>query len=88
VLTERASRSTFDNAPDVRPVLEAHGVRSLWIVTQRSTPGAALGSSAAPAFDAHAWHIADSLQYLDRRRAVRWLVREYAAWVRLALRGG
>jgi uncharacterized SAM-binding protein YcdF (DUF218 family) len=36
----------------------------------------------AEGFEPHVWHIADSLQYRDRVRAVRWLVREYAAWAK------
>lgn len=83
VIVERSSRTTVDNARLTRPVLEAHGVRSLWLVTQpfHGRRSARLFRSAG--FDAHVWHIADSVQYRDRRRAVRWLVREYAAWARL-----
>jgi hypothetical protein len=40
----------------------------------------------AAGFDAHVWHIADSIEYRNRRHALRWLVREYAAWGVLALR--
>jgi uncharacterized SAM-binding protein YcdF (DUF218 family) len=88
VLVERASRTTRDNARLARPLLEAHGVRSLWLVTQpfHGRRGARLFRRAG--FDAHVWHIDDSLQYRDRRRAVRWLVREYAAWARLWARLG
>ena len=88
VLVERESRSTRDNARMTRPLLEAHGVRSLWIVTQpfHGRRGARLFRGAG--FDAHIWHITDSLEYRDRRRAVRWLVREYAAWAQLLLSRG
>jgi uncharacterized SAM-binding protein YcdF (DUF218 family) len=88
VLTERSSRSTLENARMSRPILEAHGARSLWIVTQpfHGRRGARVFRCAG--FDAHAWHIADSVEYLDRPCAVRWLLREYAAWARLFLRGG
>lgn len=83
VIAERASRTTRDNARLTRPILDAHGVRSLWVVTQpfHGRRGAWLFRAAG--FDARAWHIADSLEYRDRRRAVKWLAREYAAWVRL-----
>jgi uncharacterized SAM-binding protein YcdF (DUF218 family) len=86
VIAERASRSTLDNARLTRPILEARGVRSLWLVTQpfHGRRGARLFRRAG--FDAHVWHIADSIEYRDRRRAVRWLVREYAAWARLIVR--
>jgi len=86
VLTERASRTTLENARMTRPLLEAHGVRSLWVVTQpfHGRRSARLFRDAG--FDAHVWHIADSVEYRDRRRAARWLLREYAAWARLLLR--
>lgn len=87
VIVERASRTTLQNAQLSAPLLTARGVRSLWIVTQpfHGRRGVCLFRRAG--FDAHVWHIADSLQYRDRRRAVRWLVREYAAWALLLLRG-
>jgi uncharacterized SAM-binding protein YcdF (DUF218 family) len=86
VITETASRSTLENARLCRPLLEARGVRSLWIVTQpyHGRRGARLFRQAG--FDAHPWHIDDSLEYRDRGRAVGWLVREYASWARLGLR--
>ena len=83
VVTEGASRTTRENARLCRPVLEAHGVRSLWIVTQPFHGRRSARLFRAAGFDAHVWHIADSLEYRDRRRAVRWLVREYAAGARL-----
>jgi uncharacterized SAM-binding protein YcdF (DUF218 family) len=87
VLTERVSRTTRDNARLTRPVLEARGVRSLWLVTQPFHGRRSARLFRRAGFDAHVWHIADSVQYRDRRRAVRWLVREYAAWARLLVRG-
>jgi uncharacterized SAM-binding protein YcdF (DUF218 family) len=88
VIVERESRSTLDNARMTRPILEAHGARSLWIVTQPYHGRRSARLFRRAGFDAHVWHIADSLEYRDRRRALRWLVREYASWARLMLRGG
>lgn len=88
VIVERASRSTRDNARLSRPLLEARGVRSLWLVTQPFHGRRSARLFRRAGFDARVWHIADSLQYRDRRRAVRWLVREYAAWARLWARLG
>lgn len=85
VVTECASRTTRENARLSTPVLEAHGARSLWIVTQPFHGRRAARLFHAAGFDAHVWHIADSVEYRDRRRAMRWLVREYAAWARLLL---
>lgn len=88
VIAERASLTTRDNARLTRPVLEAHGVRSLWIVTQPFHGRRSARLFRGAGFDAHVWHIAESIQYRDRRRAVRWLTREYAAWARLLVRRG
>ena len=38
-------------------------------------------------FEAHVWHIDNSLEYRDRRRALRWVLREYAAWAAMLARG-
>jgi uncharacterized SAM-binding protein YcdF (DUF218 family) len=86
VIAECSARTTLENARLTRPVLAAHGVRSLWIVTQpfHGRRGARLFRRAG--FEAHVWHIAESIEYRDRRRALRWLVREYAAWARLLAR--
>lgn len=88
VVVERASRTTRENARLCKPLLEARGVRSLWLVTQpfHGRRSARLFRSAG--FDAHVWHLDDSLEYRDRPRALRWLVREYAAWAKLLVRGG
>jgi uncharacterized SAM-binding protein YcdF (DUF218 family) len=87
VIVERRSRTTADNARLTRPLLAAAGARSVWLVTQpfHGRRGAWLFRRAG--FDAHVWHIADSIEYRDRGRAIRWLIREYAAWARLWLRG-
>lgn len=88
VIAERASRSTLENVRLTKPVLDAHGVRSLWVVTQPFHGRRSARLFRGAGFDAHVWHIADSVQYQDRRGAVRWLVREYAAWARLFVRRG
>jgi uncharacterized SAM-binding protein YcdF (DUF218 family) len=86
VIVERGSRSTYENAVLSQPLLAAHGVRSLWLVTQPFHGRRAARLFRDAGFDAHVWHLADSVEYRDRRRAVRWLVREYAAWARLLVR--
>jgi uncharacterized SAM-binding protein YcdF (DUF218 family) len=83
VVAECGSRTTIDNARLTKPMLDARGIRSLWLVTQPFHGRRSARLFRSVGFDAHVWHIADSLQYRDRRRAVRWLVREYAAWARL-----
>jgi uncharacterized SAM-binding protein YcdF (DUF218 family) len=87
VIVERTSQTTRENAQLTAPLLAARGVRSLWIVTQPFHGRRSARLFRRAGFDARVWHIADSLQYRDPRRAVRWMIREYAAWVLLLLRG-
>jgi uncharacterized SAM-binding protein YcdF (DUF218 family) len=82
VLVEAASQTTRDNARLTAALLATPGARarSVWLVTQPFHGRRAARLFRAAGLDAHVWHIADSIEYRDRRRAVRWLVREYAAW--------
>ena len=86
VIVERASRTTLDNARLTAPLLRARGVRSVWLVTQPFHGRRSARLFRGAGHEAHVWHIADSIEYRDRRRAMRWLVREYAAWARLLVR--
>jgi len=83
VIVERESRTTLDNARLTAPLLRARGARSVWLVTQPFHGRRSARLFRGVGLDAHVWHIADSIEYHDRRRAMRWLVREYAAWARL-----
>ena len=87
LIRERASQTTRENARLTAPLLAACGVRSLWVVTQPFHARRAVRLFRAAGFDARAWPITDGLQARARPRAVRWLVREYAAWALLLLRG-
>lgn len=80
VLVERESRNTTENARSTAALLRPLGARSVWLVTQpfHGRRSALLFRRAG--LDPRVWHIADSVQYRDSRRAVAWLVREYAAW--------
>lgn len=86
VLVERASTTTEENARLTRALVAPLGVRSVWLVTQPFHGRRAARLFRRAGFDPHVWHIDDSLEYRDRRRAVAWLVREYAAWGVLAAR--
>ncbi|HEY5949237.1 MAG TPA: YdcF family protein [Kofleriaceae bacterium] len=87
VLVEARSLTTAQNARFTAELLAPLGVRTLWIVTQPFHARRAALLFRRAGFDARAWHITDSVQYRDRRRALRWLVREYASWAALAARG-
>lgn len=84
IVVEDRAQTTADNAAFVAALLPA-GAR-VWLVTQPFHARRAAYLFRRAGLDARAWHIADSLEYRDRRRAMRWLVREYAAWARLLVR--
>jgi uncharacterized SAM-binding protein YcdF (DUF218 family) len=83
VLVERASHTTAENARFTAKLL---GPVRVWIVTQPFHARRAERLFRRAGFDAHAWHIEDSIQYRERRRAVRWLAREYVAWAAMFAR--
>jgi uncharacterized SAM-binding protein YcdF (DUF218 family) len=80
VVVERQSRTTAENFARSATLLAARGAQTAWIVTQPFHARRAEALARRAGLDARAWWIRDSLQYRDRVRAVRWLVREYAAW--------
>ncbi|HVK82591.1 MAG TPA: YdcF family protein [Kofleriaceae bacterium] len=87
VVVERVSRTTAENARYTAALVAPRGVRRVWVVTQPFHGRRAVRLFRTAGLEAFAWHIADSLEYRDRRKAVRWLVREYAAWLGLFARG-
>ncbi len=86
VIVERESKNTHENARFTAELLAPLGVRTLWIVTQPFHGRRAARLFRQAGFDVRVWHIDDSIEYLDRRRALKWLVREYAAWTVLYAR--
>ncbi len=88
ILVEPEAQTTAENARFSAALLAPIAAHRVWIVTQPFHGRRAARLFRAAGLDPHVWHIADSVEYSDRRRAVRWLVREYAAWAKLFLRGG
>lgn len=89
VLVEATSRTTEQNARETARLLAARGIRRVVLVTQPFHARRAVWLFRRAGLDARAHHIADSVQYEDRLRALRWQVREVAAWLKLfALRAG
>lgn len=76
---ERRARSTAENAARVAELLAPDGCRSVWLVTQPFHLRRAALLFARAGLEPRCHHIADSLQYRDGRRALRWIAREYAA---------
>lgn len=87
VLVENRSRTTRENARFTWELLAQRGARTIWVVTQPFHGRRSARLFRAVGFAAYAWHIDGSLQYRDRTKALRWLVREYAAWAALFVRG-
>ena len=86
VLVERESLTTAENARFTARILEPLGARTVWLVTQPFHGRRAALLFRREGLEPRVWHIADSLQYRDRRRARRWIVREVGAWGMLVLR--
>jgi uncharacterized SAM-binding protein YcdF (DUF218 family) len=83
---ERTSTSTDDNARLSAALLAADGVRAVWLVTQPFHGRRARRCFRRAGLAAHVWAIADSLEHRQPRRALRWIRREYAAWLRELVR--
>jgi uncharacterized SAM-binding protein YcdF (DUF218 family) len=87
VLVERGSKTTVENARFTAELLAARGVRRVWLVTQPFHGKRAALLFRREGLEPRIWHIEDSLQYSDRRRALKWLAREWASWGVLVIRG-
>ncbi len=85
VTVEAFARTTADNAR-LAAALLPHGAR-VWLVTQPFHARRAEYLFERAGLDVRAWHIADSIQYREPERALRWIAREYAAWLKLLVRG-
>ena len=59
----------------------------MWLVTQPFHTRRARWYFRRAGFEALAWHVEDSIEYREPRRALRWIAREYAAWVLAIGRG-
>jgi len=86
IVVERASRTTAENARMTAALLAPRGAKTVWLVTQPFHGRRAARLFRRAGLEPRVWHIADSLEYRDRGRALRWVIREYAAWGRLLLR--
>ncbi len=84
ITVERHSKSTFANARFTAQLVEPRA--SVWLVTQPFHGRRAQRLFRRAGIDAHVWHIDDSLQYRDRRRALRWVLGEYASWAAMYAR--
>jgi uncharacterized SAM-binding protein YcdF (DUF218 family) len=81
IVVEDRAQTTRDNARFTALLLKP-GAR-VWLVTQPFHAKRAEHLFRASGFDARTWHIANSLEYRDHRRATRWYLREYAAWLKV-----
>ena len=85
VLVEPRARTTAGNARETAKLVPPGA--TVWVVTQPFHARRARRCFRAAGLVPRVWHLADSLEYHDRARALRWLAREYAAWARLLVLG-
>lgn len=86
ILIEDRARSTADNAAFVRALVPE--ARAVWLATQRFHGRRAAWLFRAHGFDVRVAHAAEGLERDEPGRAIRWAVREYAAWARALVRRG
>jgi uncharacterized SAM-binding protein YcdF (DUF218 family) len=87
IRVDRESTCTQTNARRAAELLLPEGRRRVWLVTQPFHTRRALLYFRRAGFEPRAWHIADSIEYRDARRALKWIGREYAAWGLALVRG-
>ena len=82
LVVDDASANTRENALfSARLLLPVH--RRVWVVTQPFHMRRALFWFRRAGFEPLGWHIDDSVQYRHPWRGLKWVVREYGAWLRL-----
>ena len=77
---DRRSTSTYTNALRAAELLLPEGRRRVWLVTQPFHTRRARWYFRRAGFEPLGWRIADSIEYREPARALRWIAREYAAW--------
>jgi uncharacterized SAM-binding protein YcdF (DUF218 family) len=82
ITVEACAQTTAENARFTAALLPRGA--QVWLVTQPFHARRAEYLFRAVGLDARAWFI-DGLQDREPRRAVRWIAREYAAWLKLLL---
>jgi len=80
---ERESLSTADNARNTARLLAAEGRHRVWLVTQPFHTRRARAWFRRAGLEALSWYPDDSIQYRLPRHGLRWVVNEYAAWLRM-----
>jgi uncharacterized SAM-binding protein YcdF (DUF218 family) len=85
LFVEDEALTTADNARLTAELL-LPSARRIWLVTQPFHGRRAALLFRRAGFEPHVWHIESSVQYADRARALKWIVREYGAWAALAVR--
>jgi uncharacterized SAM-binding protein YcdF (DUF218 family) len=87
IVVEKTSLNTRQNAQFSALLMKQQGWQSAWIVTQPFHVKRGVYCCRRAGIDAHAWHIADSIQYQRPVTGLRWTAREYGAWAALLVRG-
>jgi uncharacterized SAM-binding protein YcdF (DUF218 family) len=83
LVLEATSRNTSTNARNIKQLLDGRGVAArVVVVTQPFHSRRAVLWFRRVGLDAVAWRIGDSLQFRHPKRALRWLLKEYASLAR------
>jgi uncharacterized SAM-binding protein YcdF (DUF218 family) len=82
---DHSATDTRENALRSAELLLGEGRKRVWLVTQPFHLRRARYHFRRAGFEPLGWHIEDSLQYREPARALRWVLREYAAWALLLL---
>ena len=80
ITVEDRAQTTAENATFTAAIV---GEARVWLVTQPFHARRAEYLFRRAGLDARTWHVTDSLEYREPRRAVRWYLREYAAWLKV-----
>lgn len=83
IRVDRRSTSTFTNAMEAAKILLPEGRRRVWVVTQPFHLPRALFYFRRAGFEARGFRMKGSVQYQRPAQALRWILREYAAWIKV-----
>lgn len=81
LLLESQSQTTYENALRVAEILIERGLRRTVVVTTPFHLRRAVRWFRRAGLEAEGWVIADSVQFRDGRRGLRWVLREYGSWL-------
>jgi uncharacterized SAM-binding protein YcdF (DUF218 family) len=80
LLVESQARNTFENGHYSATMLRHHGAHTAWVVTQPFHLKRAVHCCRQAGIEAQGWLIYNGIEQARPLSAIRWSLREYAAW--------